>query len=202
MSGVAAPPTWVRFASKIPPDLEAGARVDRYRVETIRTIAGATLGGFESGGEFFGIESSSGPPAGAGSLLGVTQHLGYQSAFERVELAPPPPPGGDAHAVVIPISKSAAWWELAHDQRNAKFRDQGSRGHVQVGRPYAPRIHRKLYHARYLPGSGWDFITYFEFLAPLRDDFRALLAALRNPALNPEWAYVERETEIWLRRLP
>jgi hypothetical protein len=200
MTGIAAPPAWVRFTLAPPPGLGPKTSVDRYRVEQVSTVTGAPLGGVEVGAMLFRIETEAGPPPGSGELLGVTQHLGYQSAAERVELAPPAPPGSGAQAVIIPLSKSGAWWEMAHDQRVASFRDQAPRGHVHVGRPYANRIHRKLYHARYQPGSRWDFITYFEFLPERAAEFRALLSALRDPERNPEWAYVERESEIWLKR--
>jgi hypothetical protein len=201
MTGIALPPTWARFTLTPPANPGPEVRVDRYRIESVRTLLGTPLAGLEPGAELYRIESIAGPPPGSGELLGVTQHLGYQTAAERVEPAPPLPPGGTAQAVIIPISKSAAWWDLAHDQRNAAFRDQAPRGHLHVGRPYANRIHRKLYHARYSPESRWDFVTYFEFTSELTDDFRALVDGLRDPQRNPEWAYVERESEIWLSRL-
>lgn len=201
MPGVAAPPTWVRFVRSVPSGLGSEYRIDRYRIEELRTLSGAPLAGLEVGSELFRIETLLGPPPGAGELLGVTQHLGYQTAVERLELAPPSPPGGDPHIVVIPISKSSAWWDLAHDQRNAVFRDHAPRGHVHVGRLYVSRIHRKLYHARYLPASGWDFITYFEFARERIADFRALVSGLRDTTQNPEWGYVERESEIWMKRI-
>src|SRR5436189_125261 len=69
-------------------------------------------------------------------------------------------------------------------------------GHVELGARHARTIFRRLYQARYQPGSEWDFLTYFEFSEADAGAFRALLAALRDPALNPEWAFVERETEI------
>lgn len=201
MTGVAAPPTWVRFVRNLPPALGSDYRIDRYRLEDVRVLAGPPLTGLEVGAELFRIETVLGPPPGLGELLGVTQHLGYQTAVERIELAPPPPSAGDAHCVIVPISKSSAWWDLAHDERHALFRDHAPRGHVRVGRPYAARIHRKLYHSRYLPASGWDFITYFEFEPDRAADFRALVAGLRDTTRNPEWSYVERESEIWMKKI-
>ncbi len=70
-----------------------------------------------------------------------------------------------------------------------------------IGLRYADRIYRKLYHSRYIhPPQGFDFLTYFEFPEDLAEDFRALLSNLRDPELNPEWAFVKREIEIWLRK--
>jgi hypothetical protein len=192
--------TWVRFGTGLHP-AEAGEIVDQYRVEAVSTVRGAPLGGIEPGARFFRVESSAGPPAGEGDLVGATQHLGYTRARERRELLSGPAAGPDSLAVVIPITKSEAWWALAHDERDRLFRGQGERdGHVNVGRPYAPRLFRKLYHGRGISQAGWDFLTYFEFEPNGVEDFRALVAGLRDPERNPEWREVVRESEIWLRK--
>jgi chlorite dismutase len=138
---------------------------------------------------------------GAGDLVGVTQHLGYTRSEERAALASTATPGPDAHVVVIPLTKTPGWWALAHDERDRLFRGAGKAlGHVDVGRPHAKTILRKLYHGRGVPGAGWDFLTYFEFAPELAPSFRELLQGLRDPGRNPEWAEVAREAEIWLRR--
>jgi hypothetical protein len=195
------PTTWVRFSSSSvqPGDAE---RVDRYRIESVTTISGAPLTGFAPGGALSRVESTAGLPAGPGDLVGVTQHLGYTRAAERAELAATATPGPGAHVVVIPLTKSDAWWSLAHDERDRLFRGAGkAEGHVTVGRPHAKTIVRKLYHGRPVPGAGWDFLTYFEFEPELADDFRALVAGLRDPERNPEWSEVVREAELWLTRV-
>lgn len=194
-------PVYVRFTPPAGASGGVSSPVDRYRVLSVTTIAGQPLSGIEPGGELLRIESTAQPPPGAGDLVGVTRHLGYQTAAERVELAPPAPPASGGFCVLIPISKSAAWWNLAQDERILAFRGRPPRGHVAVGRPYANRIFRKLYHGRYLPGAGWDFLTYFEFETEREAEFRALVAALRDPEQNPEWSYVEREAEVWMRRV-
>ncbi|MEP6963827.1 MAG: chlorite dismutase family protein, partial [Acidobacteriota bacterium] len=111
-------------------------------------------------------------------------------ARSRTELTP-----GDTTAVLIPIRKSAQWWQMAHDERGHHF--HGEAGHTAIGAPYADKIFRKLYHARYL-GSRFDFLTYFEFPAAEEAAFRALLGELRA---TPEWAYVEEEIEVWMRKV-
>lgn len=194
------PPTWVRFTTNAA-EPAAGERADRYRIVSVSSRTGAPLGGLEPGGRLTRIESTLGVPAGAGDLVAVTQHLGYTRSSERAELASTATPGPNAHVVVIPLSKSEAWWSRAHDERDHLFRGAGkAEGHVNVGRPHAKTILRKLYHGRGVPGAGWDFLTYFEIDPALEDDFRSLLRGLRDPAQNPEWAEVEREAEIWLRR--
>jgi chlorite dismutase len=194
------PTTWVRFSTRHA-DGAPDERVDHYRIVSVTSHRGAPLEGFEVGARLSRVESTLGLPAGGGDLVGVTQHLGYTRAGERAELAATATPGANAHVVVIPLTKSQTWWSLAHDERDGLFRGAGkAEGHVSVGRPHAKTILRKLYHGRGLPGAGWDFLTYFEFEPELEADFRALLAGLRDPARNPEWTDVVRESEIWLTR--
>jgi hypothetical protein len=195
------PPTWGRFCVETSASPTLTTKVDRYRVEAVRHVRGAALAELEPGTKFVRLESISELPAGGGDLIGVTQHLVYTRAAERPDLVTTPLPGQDAICVVIPLTKSEAWWQLALDERDAMFRGATRSGHVEVGLAYARIILRKLYHSRPLPGAGWDFVTYFEFAPAHRPQFDALLAALRDPARNPEWNYVERESEIWLSRI-
>lgn len=195
------PPTWVRFCAAPSATLAPTTTIDRYRIDSVRTLSGAPPRRLAPGAELSRLESTVELPAGDGDLIGVTQHLVYMRAAERAELATTSPPGSDATCVLIPLSKSAAWWQLALDERDALFRGAARPGHVELGRPYARTLVRKLYHGRPLPGAGFDFVTYFEFAPSERGDFEALLAALRDPERNPEWRYVERETEVWLTRV-
>jgi len=199
---LAAPrPTFVRFAAELPAPGFETSLVDHFRIELVRSIVGTPIVSLEAGQALLRIESTQGAPPGLGDLLGVTQHAQYQSSTEASELATRARPAPGSVSVIIPISKSAEWWALGHAERAKLFRSEGARGHIHVGRPHIEQIHRKLYHARYLPNARWDFITYFEFEAAHTDQFRALLAGLRDTQQNPEWAFVEREAEIWLEKV-
>lgn len=138
---------------------------------------------------------------------GVTQHLQYTDAPQRRDLqtdaAKELPPSPQTITVIIPIRKSAAWWDLAQDERNAFFRKSAAcEGHTSIGLKYAQRIFRRLYHCRYLESApAFDFITYFEFPEELTDDFIHLVRMLRDVNQNPEWAYVDAEAEIWARKV-
>jgi hypothetical protein len=134
-------------------------------------------------------------------LIGVVQHLGYTEAERKRELAAQSASESGPCAVLIPIAKSAAWWALAQDERLALLRAGRGEGHFEIGARYATRIYRRLLHCRYLPQSRWDFLTYFEFPEAEVPAFRQLLQALRNIERNPEWGYIEHETEIWLTKL-
>jgi hypothetical protein len=138
-------------------------------------------------------------------LIGVTQHLHYTTAAQQADLlrvSAQPVDAAGAVAVLIPIAKSDVWWELPHDEQQRHFlRTERTEGRTAIGHRYADRIYRKLYRSRYIhPPQGFDFLTYFEFPEDLAEDFRALLSNLRHPQLNPEWASVRREVEIWLRK--
>jgi hypothetical protein len=196
------PPTWVRFATGVTASsVVLSAQVDRYRIQDVRTVRGEPLSGLGPGQEFARLESTEAIPPGDGDLIGVTQPLHYTRAVERPDLPTTEDPGRAPICVFIPLKKSEAWWQLAHDERDAIFRGQGRLGHVTVGMPHARTIVRKLYYGRFLPGAGWDMLTYFEFLPERRAEFLALLAGLRDPERNPEWNYVERESEVWLSRI-
>jgi hypothetical protein len=172
-----------------------------YQVQSVVPISGAPLAGIEPGQRWSRLERTGGLLWPDAPFVGSTQHLVYTSAATRAELTQISRAPSGPVAVLIPIRKSAAWWALAQDERQAHFTSGQRPGHTALGRSFAARIYRRLYHARYLPGSAWDFLTYFEFPEAETAAFRELLALLRDPELNPEWAYVEREQELWLQKL-
>lgn len=180
---------YVNFIAGELPLLEPDARVSRY---TVDAVVGTDL--CQPGAKMQRVESGTLLEAG---LRGVVQHLHYTTLEERTDLVARSrmelPPSQATCAVLIPIRKSAEWWQLAHDQRGAHFHG----AHTPIGAPYVEAIFRKLYHARYL-GSPYDFLTYFEFAREAAGLFRELLAALRA---TPEWSYVEAEPEIWMTKL-
>lgn len=197
--------TWVCFGPDRALALKpAPTRLDRYQVDEVVQIRGLPLTGLEPGTQFLRIERDSPFPSGSGPFTGFTQHLLYTHAAERRELLALSAPELGSISVLIPIRKSGAWWALAQDERDQVLRARGSHGpgHLGIGFQYASRIFRKLYHARFAGGGEWDFLTYFEFGPDRTEDFRELLSALRDPSRNPEWTYVERETEVWMTRWP
>jgi hypothetical protein len=96
---------------------------------------------------------------------------------------------------MIPITKSAAWWELAQDERRAIFEDKSQ--HIAATLRFLPAIARRLHHGRDL-GEPFDFVTWFEFAPEHSGLFDDLLGLLRA---TEEWRYVEREVELRLTRL-
>jgi hypothetical protein len=187
--------------------------LNRYRVEKVVAVRGKAGVSLKPNSALIRLESPTRLPtardAKSPTLLfqGVPQHLQYTTGEQRADLnrrsRAELPAGQDAIAVIIPIRKSAAWWSLPHDQRNAFFHKQDDKqGHTAIGAKYVERIYRKLYHTRYaVETTEHDFITYFEFERKHTEDFQHLLAQLRDPQQNPEWRYVDREYEIWLAKL-
>ena len=133
------------------------------------------------------------------SLHGVRSHERYLERAEKNQLAAVQEGLGRAdsrRAVLIPMSKSAAWWDLAQDERRALFENRSR--HIEIGSAYLPAIARRLYHARDL-GGPFDFLTWFEFAERDAAAFDELVGRLRD---TEEWRYVEREVEVRLRAGP
>jgi hypothetical protein len=95
---------------------------------------------------------------------------------------------------LIPIRKSAAWWDLAQDERRAIFEEQSR--HTAIGLDYLPGVARQLYHCRDL-AEPFDFLTWFEYAPEHSAGFEQLVTRLRA---TPEWRYVEREVDLRLIR--
>ncbi len=137
------------------------------------------------------------PPGAAWALRGTTSNLRYTTRDEKDRLAAiqaAPGRSRASRAALIPIKKSARWWDLAQDERRRIFEEMSR--HTSIGLAYLPAIARLLHHCRDL-GEPFDFITWFDFAPEDERAFDALLAELRA---SEEWAYVEREIDIRLTR--
>jgi chlorite dismutase len=134
------------------------------------------------------------PLAGCRWLLrGVTSSERYVHRHEQDTLKAVQPPLGRPTATcaaLIPVKKTAAWWELPQDERRAIFETRSH--HIETGLKYLPAIARRLHHG-YDLGEPFDFLTWFEYAPADADAFEALVAALRS---SEEWQYVEREVDI------
>ena len=84
-------------------------------------------------------------------------------------------------AALIPIRKSAAWWELTQEERRQIFEDKSQ--HIAASLKYLPAIARQLYHCRDL-GEPFDFLTWFEYAPEHADLFEELVGMLRA---TEEW---------------
>lgn len=133
----------------------------------------------------------------AWTLSGATSYKRYAHRAEEAALDAIQPTLGRAQArcaALIPITKTAHWWELSQDERRTIFEETSH--HIAVGLEYLPAIARELYHSRDL-GEPFDFVTWFEYAAADATAFEELLGRLRS---SREWDYVEREVDIRLSR--
>ena len=132
-------------------------------------------------------------------LRGVTSNTRYTTQAEKEQLNAKQAPIGRAEATraaLIPIRKSAAWWELAQDERRRIFEE--SSHHTRTGLKYLPSIARRLHHCRDLDtNEPFDFLTWFDYAPESASSFEDLVAELRA---TEEWKFVEGEVDIRLAR--
>ena len=130
-------------------------------------------------------------------VAGVASHVRYTERAEKEQLTAVQPRLGRPEATcaaLIPIKKSAAWWELTQEERRQIFEDKSQ--HIAASLKYLPAIARQLYHCRDL-GEPFDFLTWFEFEPAHAEMFEELVGMLRA---TEEWNYVEREVDIRVER--
>ena len=119
------------------------------------------------------------------NLVGITKPVNYVTKDKSPELNAALSAAsytGDAprYAIVVPIRKSAAWWNLPDDER-LKLME----GHTRPTLAYLVNVKRKLYHATGLGDA--DFITYFE-----TNDLAAFNTLMLGLAKVPENKYHTR----------
>ncbi|MFM9951543.1 MAG: chlorite dismutase family protein [Saprospiraceae bacterium] len=135
---------------------------------------------------------------GIWTLTGFTSNVRYAKKSEREKLIAVQSDLGRSLATcaaLIPIRKTETWWAMAQDERRAIFETKSH--HTEIGLKYLPAIARKLYHCRDI-GQPFDFLTWFEYAPEDSKAFEELVTSLRN---TKEWAYVEREIDIRLKKV-
>lgn len=112
------------------------------------------------------------------------------------------------NAFVLPLSKTAEWWQKSSLERHAYFYphvDEATGcpvgGHARTAEAGISRIYRRLYHNPdgYERQGEFDFIRYFECEDPHVETFDRICDALRDTTRNPEWQFV-REGPLWRGR--
>jgi len=173
----------------------AGGATGRWEIDRIEAVVGESLPGAE---RLAVLERTSTAPTGsAWSLRGVASHERYVTREEHDALVARQPKLGRAEATraaLIPIRKTAAWWDLAQDERRKIFEERSR--HISIGLEYLPAVARRLHHCRDL-GEPFDFLTWFEYAPADAFAFEGLVQRLRQ---TEEWAYVEREVDVRLSR--
>lgn len=174
----------------------AGGSTGDWKVISMRAVIGEPLPLVDR------LQVVNGPVAGKAQwvLEGVVSNLRYTTNAEKAELVLKQVALGRneaTQAALIPIKKSAKWWELTQDERRSIFEEQSR--HTAIGLKYLPAIARRLHHCRDLAEAApFDFLTFFDFAKQDTHAFDDLLAALRG---STEWTFVEREVDIRLEQI-
>lgn len=173
-----------------------GGKRGAWRVSEVRGILGAGLAIVERV-DVVNDAVTALPADSSWVLQSFTSNIRYAKRDELTTLQAVQPGLNRSEAisaVLIPIKKSAHWWNLAQDERRAIFEEQSH--HTAVGLEYLPGVARRLMHCRDL-GEPFDFLTWFEFAPDQTKAFDELLVRMRA---SQEWQYVEREVEVRLER--
>lgn len=175
-----------------------GGTNGRWSVLSIQRVSGDSLPKVQKLDVFPGaVPAESGAPSWA--LRGVTSNARYVTSAEKRILSAKQS-GLDrpeaTRAALIPIRKSAAWWDLTQDERRQIFEESSQ--HITIGLRYLPAIARRLHHCRDLSAAEpFDFLTWFDYAPEHSDAFEHMVAELRA---TEEWKFVEREVDIRLAR--
>ncbi len=173
-----------------------GGAVGSWRIERNQAIIGSPLAVAERLSVYDGTGRRIVGDA-AWVLRGVVSYERYVNRTEQEQLTARQPPLGRpeaTRAALIPIRKSAPWWELPQDERRIIFEERSH--HIATGLKYLPAVARRLYQCRDLD-EPFDFLTWFEFAPAYEGAFDELVGILRR---TEEWTFVEREIDIRLRR--
>lgn len=171
-----------------------GGNSGPWRVSDMRTITGHGMDAV-SHLQIVNDDLQQAPPNATWALRGVVSNQRYTTRTELDSLKAVQPMLGRPEAtcaVLIPITKSAAWWELAQDERREIIEARSA--HIATGIRYLPAVARRLHHSRDI-GEPFDFVTWFEFAPSDTASFYELVSMLRK---TEEWRYVEREVEVRL----
>ena len=146
------------------------------------------------------------------ALDGATRNPRYSSA-ELAQYSTKGAPSrrsgrASRHAIVMPIRKTAEWWQKTVLERHSYFYPHvdHAAGHPVKGHAIAAQkgiapLYRRLYHNPdgYERQNEFDFITYFECDDEGLPIFDEVLTSLRDVQQNPEWRFVQ-EGPVWRGR--
>jgi len=173
----------------------AGGQSGVWRVLVVRSVRGEVLPQVERVAVYRGSEPS--PLESRWTLSGVISNTRYVERPEQQELTLKQAPlsrSEATRAALIPIRKTAAWWNLTQEERRNVFENKSH--HIAEGIRYLPSVARQLYHSRDI-GEPFDFLTWFEYAPQRSEAFEELVRTLRN---TEEWRYVDQEIDIRLTR--
>jgi hypothetical protein len=150
-----------------------------------------------------------GPSAGLAVLRGVVRAPNYTGGamhnFAYAHQVRQQPGPAMPNAFLIPMSKTAAWWDKDWMERHTYFLPRydedgrmGSQGHALAAAAGISSLMRRTYKnpTEPAPEGAYDFLNYFECADADIPTFHEVCAALRDVTKNPEWRFV-REGPMW-----
>lgn len=150
-----------------------------------------------------------GPVAAPRVLAGAVRPFSYTGQamfnFAYGERVLQQPAAVMPNAFLVPMSKTAGWWQKDWMERHTyflpRYDDAGamrSQGHALAAAAGIPGLLRRTYKSLAEPAADgdFDFITYFECADADVPVFHGVCGALRDRTRNPEWEYV-REGPTW-----
>src|SRR5215470_15949779 len=153
----------------------AAGTAGEWRIDRLERVLGDGLPRAERLARLEGPAAGTALSGAVWRLRGTTSNMRYTTGVERDRLAAKQPDLGRpaaTRAALIPVRKSAEWWELGQDERRAIFEERSR--HIGTGLDYLPAVARRLYHCRDL-GEPFDFLTWFEYAAADADAFEQLV---------------------------
>ena len=109
------------------------------------------------------------------------------------------------NAIIIPMRKSAEWWQKSTLERHSYFyphaangTNNPAKGHALAAEKGIGSLFRRVYHNPdgYERPDEFDFVSYFECDDEALPAFEHVMSSLRDADQNPEWRFVE-EGPIW-----
>jgi hypothetical protein len=156
-----------------------------------------------------GLARLLGPSVRPRVLAGAARPLTYTGQamfnFSYAERVLQQPAAVMPNAFLVPLSKTADWWQKDWMERHTyflpRYDDAGkvqSHGHALAAAPGIACLLRRTYQSMAQPAADgeFDFITYFECADADVPVFHDVCGALRDVSRNPEWAFV-REGPTW-----
>ena len=156
-----------------------------------------------------GLTRLLGPSVTPRVLAGVVRPLSYTGQemfnFSYAERVLQQPATITPNAFIVPISKTAGWWQKDWMERHTyflpRYDDSGTmktQGHTLAAAPGIACLLRRTYKSLAEPSADgdFDFVSYFECADADVPVFHDVCEALRDVTRNPEWAFV-REGPTW-----
>jgi len=156
-----------------------------------------------------GLARLLGPAVTPHVLAGAARPLSYTGQamfnFSYAERVLQQPAAVMPNAFIVPVSKTADWWQKDWMERHTyflpRYDDAGkmqNQGHALAAASGIPCLLRRTYQSLVQPAADgdFDFISYFECADADVPVFHDVCDALRDVTRNPEWAFV-REGPTW-----